>query len=558
MPGTLLRRAGNFCGLLLAGAILLSAVYVPGAAAEPSAAPNFLHTEGAKIVDSQGKEVIISGVNWFGMETNTLSPHGLWARSLDDMLDQIAELGYNTIRLPFSNEIFNPDLKPTAVDYRLNPELENLSALELLDRVIAGAGKRGIKVLLDRHRSTTDGQDKLWYNEEVSEEKWIADWQLLAARYKGNDTVIAVDLSNEPRGAATWGTGDQTTDWRLAAERAGNAVLEENPYLLIFVEGVGMYDGQWYWFGGNLSGAGKYPVRLKVPNRVVYSPHDYGPSVYDQAWLRDPRFPANLAEVWDRHWGYIQEEGIAPVVVGEFGGRSVGADREGQWHRTFLAYIQARGIGGLAWSLNPNDETGGIFSDDWQGLDMPKQELYWRMLVGPSDPATGQTGRLRVLFRQVETAEQARSVAFAFRVVNTGPDPVDLDGLELRYWLAAGSLAGREQVAFVTGEGPSATAGLANFFPTSRGGQSHYLRVRFGSGAGTLGGYRASDVILVRFHRTDLTQYFQPNDYSFAPLPELHERFGAWARVTLYQDGRLVWGHEPAPRVAWARPQSVA
>jgi endoglucanase len=29
--------------------------------------------------------------------------------------------------------------------------------------------------------------------------------------------------------AATWGTGDVSTDWDLAAQRAGNAILDVNP-----------------------------------------------------------------------------------------------------------------------------------------------------------------------------------------------------------------------------------------------------------------------------------------------------------------------------------------
>jgi len=61
---------------------------------------------------------------------------------------------------------------------------------------------------------------------------------MLAERYSGVDTVIGVDLHNEPHGPATWGSEDPDTDWRLAAERAGNAILEAQPNLLIIVQGV--------------------------------------------------------------------------------------------------------------------------------------------------------------------------------------------------------------------------------------------------------------------------------------------------------------------------------
>src|ERR1051326_5922049 len=56
---------------------------------DSSAAPSrsgALHTDGSNIVDAQGRVVHLSGVNWFGFETGTFAPHGLWARGLDDML----------------------------------------------------------------------------------------------------------------------------------------------------------------------------------------------------------------------------------------------------------------------------------------------------------------------------------------------------------------------------------------------------------------------------------------------------------------------------------------
>ena len=40
--------------------------------------------------------------------------------------------------------------------------------------------------------------------------------------------VIGADLHNEPHSPACWGCGDPNTDWRLAAERAGNAILSVN------------------------------------------------------------------------------------------------------------------------------------------------------------------------------------------------------------------------------------------------------------------------------------------------------------------------------------------
>ncbi|MHB1159876.1 MAG: glycoside hydrolase family 5 protein [Chloroflexota bacterium] len=343
-----------------------------------SGKPNFLSTRGAKIVDADGKEVKITGINWFGLETGTFAPHGLWSRNLDEMLDQVAELGFNTIRLPYSNQALEPSSKVgEGVDFKFNPDLEGLTGLEVMDKVVEGAGKRGIKVLLDQHRPDGYAQSKLWHTDKLTEDRWIADWVMLAKRYKGNDTVIGADLHNEPAGDATWGSGDPRTDWRMAAEKAGNAIHEVNPDWLIVVEGIEKVgDKDWYWMGGNLSKAGEFPVRLRVPNKLVYSAHDYGPGVYMQGWFQDKSFPANMPAIWDSHWGYLVKEGVAPVLLGEFGGRSVGSDTEGIWQRSLMDYLKENGISYTYWSLNPNSgDTGGVLADDWKSVNESKMSM---------------------------------------------------------------------------------------------------------------------------------------------------------------------------------------
>ncbi len=44
---------------------------------------------------------------------------------------------------------------------------------------------------------------------------------------------------------------------------------------------------------------------LNTANKVVYSPHDYGNSVFNQPWFSDPNFPDNLTAKFDEFWGYI-------------------------------------------------------------------------------------------------------------------------------------------------------------------------------------------------------------------------------------------------------------
>ncbi len=43
---------------------------------------NFLTASGNKLFDSNGKEVRLTGVNWFGFETSLYQPHGIWSRDM--------------------------------------------------------------------------------------------------------------------------------------------------------------------------------------------------------------------------------------------------------------------------------------------------------------------------------------------------------------------------------------------------------------------------------------------------------------------------------------------
>jgi endoglucanase len=375
----------------------------------------YLHTSGNKIVDSTGATVRLTGLNWFGMETDNHTFHGLWAQvTWKSMMDHMAQLGYNTIRVPFTGDSLRSGAQATSINTNTNPDLVGLSPLQILDTVVDYAGQKGMRIILDRHRPSAAGQTALWYTASVSEASEISDWQMLAQHYAGNPTVVGADLFNEPHADGTdpnatgacWGCGDQARDWRLAAQRIGNAVLAAQSNWLIFVEGVSCPSGgtpnQWDnvpddpltcdWWGGNLSQAGQFPVQLSVANRLVYSAHDYGISVFDrQPWFNDPNFPNNLPAIWDHFWGYLYKQNIAPVLVGEFGS-TLANPLDTQWMTALMAYMGGPGVNGLSftyWSWNPDSgDTGGIVQDDWVTVNQNRQSI-----VGPSlIPPVGRPG----------------------------------------------------------------------------------------------------------------------------------------------------------------------
>jgi endoglucanase len=346
-----------------------------------------LSTRGARIIDAKGKTVLLQGVNWFGMETETHVPHGLWSRDYKEMLAQIKSLGYNSIRMPYSVEALRSNTI-SGVDFSIgsNKELEGKTPLEVMDIIVQEAERQGLMIVLDSHRLNTKRIPELWYGDGFTEADWIDTWRLLAQRYKNQANIIGADLKNEPHGRASWGTNDLNTDWRLAAERAGNAILSINPNWLIIVEGVELnVPGQKltkHWQGGNLEGVRRARVRLKLPNKVVYSPHEYGPGVFNMPYFSDKNFPNNMPNRWETGFYYIAREKIAPIWIGEFGGKQVDKTSvEGIWQNKLVDFIRDKNLSFAYWSWNPNSsDTAGILLSDWQTVDAPKQVMLSRIL----------------------------------------------------------------------------------------------------------------------------------------------------------------------------------
>ena len=341
----------------------------------------YWHTQGNQIYDAKNQPIRIAGINWFGFETTNYVVHGLEIRNYQDMLRQIQSQCYNTIRLPYCNQLFDSDSIPNSINFTKNPDLQGLNGLQIMDKVINYAGQLGLRIILDRHRPDAKEQSAYWYTAAYPETRWISDWQMLAQHYKGNTTIVGADLHNEPHTPVCWGGGNLAVDWRLAAERAGNAILEVNPDWLIFVEGVDCYSpaGQdkydTYWWGGNLSGVAHAPVRLNIPNRLVYSAHDYPVEVHPQPWFYAPNYPDNLPDIWDAHWGYIYKQNMAPIWLGEFGTKLEDTLAR-QWLSSLTQYLGQgpTGINWTFWSWNPDSgDTGGILEDDWKTINQSKQ-----------------------------------------------------------------------------------------------------------------------------------------------------------------------------------------
>ncbi len=367
---------------------------------------DWLTTDGDRIVDMSGNEVWLTGVNWFGYNTGTNIFDGCWSCSMESAIEAIADHGFNLLRIPMSSELLlqwkNGEYPTANFNQALNPELVGLNSLEIFDYALELCRENGIKVMVDIHCVETDAAGHimpLWYTDNFTTEQYIESLDWLSERYASNDTLIAYDLKNEPHGAgnestrAIWNDSSDPNNWRYVAELAGNTILDNNPNALIMIEGIQIYpidistnnftsmnEGDYYnsWWGGNLRAVADFPVDFGSEERnaqIVYSPHDYGPAVYQQPWFYSGfTYESLLNDYWYDAWLYIDDTQIAPLLIGEWGGFMEGDNLT--WMTYMRQLIIEYRLNHTFWCFNANSgDTGGLVLDDFTTWDEEKYEF---------------------------------------------------------------------------------------------------------------------------------------------------------------------------------------
>ncbi len=117
-------------------------------------------------------------------------------------------------------------------------------------------------------------------------------------------------------------------------ERTGNEILAIDPTKLIICAGPlnmqhSFADPATPAPWGDLSLAEKYPVRLSIQHKLVYTVHDY-PS--DIGAYKPDAGPKKVAQM-NQTWGYLVRDGLAPVWIGEMGANMTTSDHQ-QWAKT--------------------------------------------------------------------------------------------------------------------------------------------------------------------------------------------------------------------------------
>jgi hypothetical protein len=130
------------------------------------------------------------------------------------------------------------------------------------------------------------------------------------------------------------------------------------------------------WWGGNLRGVKDYPVNLgKNQDQLVYSPHDYGPSVFEQPWFKgNYTYDSLYKDCWKDNWMYIHEKNIAPLLIGEWGGFM--KEPNLTWMTYLRKLIKTNKLNHTFWCFNSNSgDTGGLVLGDFVTWDEEKYKF---------------------------------------------------------------------------------------------------------------------------------------------------------------------------------------
>ena len=200
--------------------VLFSMLFLLGS---PMAYPQFVHTQGIKIVDANGKPLLIRGIsigNWFVLEgyfwrfggltqaqselellfADLLGPTHAdeflrhWRQNFMAEADvrRIKKDGFNTIRIPLHTKYFKRD---------------DDEGFQLLDALLKWCRQEHLYVILMLEsgvggftgEASDDGPGYPWLLKDAGMQQYVNEaWRRVAEHYKDDPIILGYDLLNEP------------------------------------------------------------------------------------------------------------------------------------------------------------------------------------------------------------------------------------------------------------------------------------------------------------------------------------------------------------------------
>ena len=440
----------------------------------------FLHRDGQKIVDGNGKNIVLRGLGLGGwmVQEGYMIQTGAFAgpqykikQKITDLIgeketeefykayktngitkrdiDSLAAWGFNSIRLPMHYNLYTP-----AIEKEKDGQITWLDeGFKMTDELLSWCVANKIYLILDLHAAPggqgkdaaisdyDDSKPSLWES-AANQDKMVALWEKLAQRYKDNPWIGGYDIVNEPNWNFT-GTNQNGCDensnapLRALSVRITKAIRAIDTNHLIFIEGN--------CWGNNYNGM--FPL---WDENTALSFHKY--------------WNANDTASIQTMLNYRTQYNV-PIWLGESG------ENSNVWFEEAISLMEANNIGWAFWPMKKIENLAGVTSvtkaegydkilEYWKnGGEKPNFDFSKKVLMQTAENYKMEHLTIRrdvvdAMFRQVQTNETkkyknhaAPGVVFAteFDLGQNGfayfdKDIANYDGTKFTQWNKGGKM----------------------------------------------------------------------------------------------------------------------
>lgn len=331
----------------------------------------FLRTDGQRIVDAEGNNVILRGLGlggWMVQESYMLQtsafagPQHEIRTAITELIgeenteafyraylengitkrdiDSLKAWGFNSVRLPMHYNLYTPP-----VEAEKEGELTWLEqGFEMTDRLLEWCGDNEMYLILDLHAAPGgQGNDanisdydptkpSLWES-KANRDKMTALWVKLAERYKDSPWIGGYDIINEP-------------NWNFEGENPNGCDEKNNgPLRELLVEVT-------------------QAIREVDQNHIIYIGGNCWGNNYNGIF---PLWDDNTVISFHKYWNYNTQESIqqfldyreihnAPIWLGESG------ENSNVWFKESLRLMETNNIGWAYWPMKKVENTAGVTS----------------------------------------------------------------------------------------------------------------------------------------------------------------------------------------------------
>lgn len=290
-----------------------------------------LHVQGRWFKDARGDVVRLKSINWEGFNDASRMLHGLDRQSFATIIHHVKDLGFNSVRLVYANEILRSTELTRDEVVVLNPALRGMAAKDAFAYLVDQITGAGLFVILDNHQHSFafyPESDGMWFTEHSTEADWIADWATVATMFRGKLGVVGYELRNEVRATTiggtthvpTWGGGGPD-DWKRAQVAAAKEIWRHDPHKIVFMSGLNYQLDLGGVYTNHFTAA---ELGVTGQPQIAYTAHVYG-------WLAPAgKGPNHLIEyspleqdaIYGESFGFVIVEGkpyTAPLWISELG-----------------------------------------------------------------------------------------------------------------------------------------------------------------------------------------------------------------------------------------------